>query len=177
MLVRVGATTEVFHFITDAGGTIKAWRVLDESATAAAALPHMRSVPAILVMSVRYRPQCNGIRVGVALRRLLLQALRDGAVQATVHLIKPPKGREVGHKVGVYPSPLGRRRVEAAFDERLELGADDAKPDIAGRAAWRVRAARRHTIAVAIGIVAKERAAAQRAVRRRCIVQGIFCRR
>lgn len=169
MLVRVGATTEVFHFITDAGRPIKAWRGLDESATAAAALPHMRSLPAILEMSVRYRPQCNEIRIGVALRRLLLQALRDRAVQA-VHMIKPPKGREVGHKVGVYPSPLGRRRVEAAFDERLELGADDAKPDIAGRAAWHVRAARRHTIAVAIGIVAKERAAAQRAVRRRCIV-------
>ena len=51
---------------------VEAWRVLDKS-VAAAALPHMRSLPAIPVVSVRYRPQRNGIRIGVALRRLLLE--------------------------------------------------------------------------------------------------------
>jgi hypothetical protein len=39
---------------TDAGGLVEAWRVLDESAAAAAALPHLRSLSAISVASVRY---------------------------------------------------------------------------------------------------------------------------
>ena len=62
-------------------------RVPNES-VAAAALPHMRSLPAIPVLSVRYRPQRNGTRIGLALRILLLEVLLAKAVQTAVHMIK-----------------------------------------------------------------------------------------